>query len=253
MLRVQMVSGSELCALDADVLASSELSDIRSLKRHLVSLCGASRFRQRLFCDRFDLEDDMMLKVPMDLQLVLLPFCSSSDKDIDILVAAASLGDVEIVEKLLQRPQDPDGHNGDFDSPLHLAAENGHAEVVQLLLEAEASVDLLAWQGEPPLCLASRRGHVDIVRLLLEGSAETDGHDAFVTPLWAACEEGRLEVARLLLEAEADPNLPNDSGATPLDQAIQGGHLEIRCLLLEAGAQEAPSSPQEVRRTPPAA
>lgn len=148
MLRVQMVSGSELCALDADVLASSELSDIRSLKRHLVSLCGASRFRQRLFCDRFDLEDDMMLKVPMDLQLVLLPFCSSSDKDIDILVAAASLGDVEIVEKLLQRPQDPDGHNGDFDSPLHLAAENGHAEVVQLLLEAEASVDLLAWQGE---------------------------------------------------------------------------------------------------------
>ena len=42
---------------------------------------------------------------------------------------------------------------------------------------------------------------MDIVRLLLEGSAETDGHDAFVTPLWAACEEGRLEVARLLLEA----------------------------------------------------
>ena len=43
-----------------------------------------------------------------DLQLILLPFADTSESDAENLVTSSRLGDSAAVEKLLQRPQDPD-------------------------------------------------------------------------------------------------------------------------------------------------
>ena len=51
MLRIQAVSGEELVALDLASFLEKQpagMHPVRALKQHLHSICGVSRFRQRL-------------------------------------------------------------------------------------------------------------------------------------------------------------------------------------------------------------
>ena len=102
MLRIQTVSGEGLVSLD---LASfhetlpADVCPVRALKQHLKSICGLSRFRQRLVYlgDGAVLDDDHSLRTG-EIQVVFLNFCPTS----------ARSGLTSEVENLLQRPQDPD-------------------------------------------------------------------------------------------------------------------------------------------------
>ena len=108
--------------------------DVRTVKRRLTSLCGATRFRQRLVQRDAILEDAAAL-VPGDVQLVVLPFADAdSGKAVD-MAQAAEHGDLAAMEKLLQLRQNPnDMRDGPFvRAPLHGAADRGHLEAVKLL------------------------------------------------------------------------------------------------------------------------
>ena len=53
MLRIQTVSGEELVTLDLASFLETQpagMHPVRALKQHLHSICGVSRFRQRLVC-----------------------------------------------------------------------------------------------------------------------------------------------------------------------------------------------------------
>ena len=81
-----------------------------ALKRELQHLWGKPRFQQRLLHEGTSLADDFQLAVPeppLDLQLLLVPLCSLSGEQAMALNSAALRGDVQRVEELLQRPQDP--------------------------------------------------------------------------------------------------------------------------------------------------
>ena len=96
MLRIRLLSGEAL----ADIPL---VSDVRGLKRRLNLLHGMpTRFRQRLLLGGSPLDDSTSLDVEMDLELVLLTYCDSSQPAADQLVTAAANG--SIPEALLAKP-----------------------------------------------------------------------------------------------------------------------------------------------------
>ena len=211
----------------------------RALKCHVQHFCGQSRFKQRLLLlDGHMLSDDFAFKGPADVQLILQHFQDSSEEQIRHLRDAARDNDIQAMEQLLQRPQDPDLEVGGLAPALHVACGRGHTEAARLLLEANADKDrAFVNNGSTPLHYACKGGHVEVVGLLLEASADKDkAHQNGATPLIIASHQGHLDVVRLLLEANADNDKANNNGKTPMFFALQQGHLEVLRLLLEAGA-----------------
>ena len=274
-----MASGEEALAMPIEefaevVGAEGQLVSVLALKRYLRPLCGQSRFKQRLLdSDGQMLSDDAVLAGPMDLQLILCCFEPSSDAQIRQLLEAAKENNFALMERLLQRPQDPDLEceiepsppalhvacfygcieaarflleeaDADKDTadkhgstPIYLAATKGHVKMVQLLLEAKADKDKANGHGATPILKASLAGHSEVVRVLLEANA--DIHRAATngkTPMLAASQKGHLEVVRLLLAAHADIDKATNSGMAPLHMASAEGHLEVIRVLLEANA-----------------
>ena len=229
LLHIWLVSGEKLASLREE-----QLTDVLSLKRHLQTLCGKSRFRQRLLHHGTPLADNVKLcSLITDIQLVLLPFVHLTHEQETSLQEALQDGRVKIVEDMLLLPADPDVSLDPDTSLLFLAAYNGHEEIVLLLLEA----------GSVPyadaLCAACRKGHVEIVSMLLGAGAEKDQVCAKGTPLtWAAAgNSGRqLEIVEMLLEARADLHKMNGALHTPLVSAVAFRDAKLVHFLLAARA-----------------
>ncbi|CAE7676350.1 Ank1 [Symbiodinium sp. CCMP2592] len=215
------------------------IGNVRNLKYRLESLCGMSRFRQRLLKDDEDLEDDVQLE-PGDFQLVLLHFCRASEQQVGLLGRYAKDGEEKRVEEMLMLPQNPDLIGSLGMTPLCLASQAGHGRVVELLLEASADKNK-ACGWATPLRVAAQEGHAEIVRVLLEARAETEGYSEARgdTPLGLAASEGHREVVRLLLEAQADSNRGGPVYARPGHHisssgcgdrpAVVGGRCRPKC------------------------
>ena len=212
--------------------------NVRGLKQQLYGFLGVPRFRQKILYQSFALDDETCFYADLDIEVVVLvmPFCTSSQEQRHRLLDAASGGSVSKVEEMLQCSHDPDMVE-DGDTALVLASHEGHAEVVRLLLEACAGADIADAHGATPLILASDGGFAEIVRSLLgvEASldiADTDGDTALII----ASDFGFIEVVRLLLEARAGVDIANEDGDTALLVASENGHTEVVCSLLEANA-----------------
>ncbi|OLP73222.1 Cortactin-binding protein 2, partial [Symbiodinium microadriaticum] len=206
MLRVRTASGEGLVVLDLasfHEMLPADVGPVRALKQHLNSICGMSRFRQRLvsLSDGAVLDDDHCLRTG-EIQVVFLNFCPASGTQVAALRDAARSGRTSEVETLLHRPQDPDSGPP---TPLFVAAEHGHLQVIRLVLEANADKDKADENGATPLYIAAQNGQLEVVRLLLEANVDKDkAKHSGATPLYIAAEKGQLTVVRLLLEANAD-------------------------------------------------
>ena len=80
---------------------------IRDLKQFLAERIGYSRFRQRLFGVMGELRDDMQVRPPPRVQLVILDFCAPDEAVEEELLRTCGENDVGKLEQLLQKPQDP--------------------------------------------------------------------------------------------------------------------------------------------------
>ncbi|CAE7949334.1 abcG4 [Symbiodinium sp. KB8] len=205
----------------------------------LIVLCGVSRFRQRLLFESQNLEDesqsDFSFTVPVDLQLLVLPFCSTRIEEVEEFVDLVAHGQVEEVEEVLQRPQDPNLKPGTyFQRPIWFAAVSDKVDVLRLLLEAGAEVG----PRDRPLLAAAEVGRVEVVRVLLEAGARHEAEDPDDNEaLCAASEHGHLEVVRLLLGAGFDKHIPNRSGKTPSELAAKRvWHQALKSLLFASRA-----------------
>lgn len=174
------------------------------------------------------------------------------------LLAAASNGQVQIVEYLLARgaPMESTAAESGF-TALHLAAANGHSEVVDLLLEKGADVNATSRRGLP-IRLALLNGKVAIANRLLRYRSQSDEVVMAVLfddvqrlqlaientlkdqdsgkvdhPIHFAAACGRLSLVKYMLDHGVDPELPNYIGERATELAIQNRHFETAKLLLD--------------------
>lgn len=161
----------------------------------------------------------------------------------------------EIVQLLLEAGADPHLDCGCYGTPLVAACTMGNASVVEKLLQsgvnvnARVDLDIESFELNSSEYKDRRHGNalqtacadglyriqspVEIVQLLLEAEADPNmvcGEHG--TPLIAACNSKRLDVVKKLLEYGADPNIVCGRFGTALVAACHGGCLDIVKMLL---------------------
>ena len=183
---------------------SHNAMQIRAVKQQLQEVTGLPRFRQKLLRDHTVLGDDeLVTSEDSPLQLVQMDFHEPSPEQ-PLLKDAVVNGWEEEVERLLCRPEHPDGSTVENtedaseparcmeETPLHVACSHGHANIVRMLLEALADVNRVCKSGTAEEFFA-------------DGNKHPGDLDA-TTPLGAAIMQGELNICRLLLERGAEPN-----------------------------------------------
>ncbi|KAH9084555.1 hypothetical protein Ae201684P_001797 [Aphanomyces euteiches] len=142
------------------------------------------------------------------------------------LLAAASVGDVDIINELQARGA---SFQNCFTNALFSAVRNGHYTTVEILLESAEDVRDI----EFALDIVDCEKHEKIARRLL-GKALALGSD-LQGVLWLACCHGRSKLVLLLLRHGANPNGIHKN-KLPLWLAIVEGNEYLTRLLLDFGA-----------------
>ncbi|OKO99220.1 Ankyrin-1 [Penicillium subrubescens] len=177
------------------------------------------------------------------------------------LHVAATYGNVEVAQLLVDHGAKITFLDGHFKTALHHAAENGHAAIVQMLLRhghllMEQTNHLVP---ETPLHQAAKYGHAEIVRLLLAagckvnvtkfGTGETALHLSLEHFKHQIRHKGKgkkisvkkrdarkAKTAVLLIEHGADVRALPRSNKTPLELAIRVSYVDVVRHLLKKGA-----------------
>jgi serine/threonine-protein phosphatase 6 regulatory ankyrin repeat subunit B len=177
-----------------------------------------------------------------------------------VLSIAASLGDREVVKRILEDKSEEErviitnpekeGKRG----PLHFAANCGSLEVVKLLVENGADISSSANDGFTPLHMAASDGYSDVVEFIVE-EAIKKGHDkSYIlkvsdrsgwTVLHSAAKSGYTEIVRFLINkfskdkeksSRALINAADAKGTTLLHTAAFHGNLGTVEFLIEKKA-----------------
>ena len=170
---------------------------------------------------------------------------SPAERSARLLYHAATHGDEKTVRKLLEEKDKNEadvncapGEGGT--SPLYAVCSMGDLGMVQLLLDAQADPNLPRRQnGETPLYVASEMGRPDVAQLLLEHGADLDGCTAGGTSaLMVACHKGHGSVARLLLDRGAKTGEAKKGRGTALISAATMGHTDCVRMLVDEGNED---------------
>jgi ankyrin repeat protein len=142
---------------------------------------------------------------------------------------AASSGDLDRIEHLINSGQDMNVRDSRDRSLLWLASSNGHAHVVSRLIAEGAEVDAEDRFGVSPLVVAVKRGYRDVVRELLKGGVQVNSRprSKFI-PRQLAVEQADVGLVFLLLAAGADPlrqQVTGDPGTDFVGNAMIRTHL----------------------------
>ena len=132
--------------------------------------------------------------------------------DTEDLLGYALEGELEEVQRLLDKGVDANAADEDGESALMFAASCGCPEVVAALLAAGADPNRQNSYGQTALSSA----------VISDGEADNEE----LRPLY-------IRIVELLLEAEADPSIADSDGKRPIDHAREYYGLEHMVKLLE--------------------
>ncbi len=122
-----------------------------------------------------------------------------SDKDESPLMLAAIKGELDLCRQLIARDADV---NKPGWAPLHYAASSGNAQVVQLLLDHFAYIDAESPNGSTPLMMAAMYGSAEAVKVLLDAGADATAKNALgLTALDFAQKAGHDDAVALIAAA----------------------------------------------------
>ncbi|KAL3440170.1 ankyrin repeat-containing domain protein [Aspergillus insuetus] len=183
--------------------------------------------------------DSVCHRLVLEFGMPLIPRMSPSV----LLLAAAAVGDRDIVKELLQQRDIDVQYTTDLkgnNAPM-LAAKYGHSAVLLIIL-SQVARDIQYWRnqdGQTILHRAICSGNLDTVRAVAEFARPTPRlfnlrDRSGRTPLLLAteCKIERLEVIQLLIPHGANIEVIDISGSSPLHNAARHGHFETMRLLL---------------------
>jgi len=150
-----------------------------------------------------EVDDSVVEKLGVSAEQARLDYDNLPDYQIEQpdrppLHQAASDGDLEAVERLLDEGEDPDKPNKQGATPLRVATMRGQAEIAKLLIARGADANARDSEGRSHLHFASHFGHREVAEALLAAGADAaaEDHDG-ATPLSLTKSP---EIARLLRE-----------------------------------------------------
>jgi ankyrin repeat protein len=147
------------------------------------------------------------------------------------LLRACELGNLEIVESLLDYGADINISDYIGKSPLLVACQHKNLEITKILLNRGAQVNVATCTGTTPLILACEWGNVEVVNMILDRGANVDRFDFLgSTALHFACRSDNVGVLKSLLDHKADLYKEDFLKETPLS-------LIKDCRMLEAIAE----------------
>lgn len=150
------------------------------------------------------------------------------------LLAAARLGNLEIMDLLLKRGANINQLDSRKRDILNIAISQKNPELVRWALANNIDPTMVTsiYQGSA-LIYACHQGRVEIVRMLINAGAPLDRINNIG---WTALLETTIlgdgsinyqQIAKLLVDAGADRSIKDRDGKTPLDHARARGHEEI--------------------------
>lgn len=152
------------------------------------------------------------------------------------LILVAGRGNLELVERLIGKGANVN-ENVDGNTALIAAVQNGHYQIIAALLAAGADPNQRSQLYVNALILAVEKKFVDIVALLLQNRANPNEHSPTHRPaLLTAVAYGNPELVKLLLEYGADVNVTDWKGCTALMLAAKSKKVDVFINLLEKGA-----------------
>jgi ankyrin repeat protein len=163
------------------------------------------------------------------------------------LAAAASMGQEELVRRLLGMGADPNSrYCAQFFRPIHAAVKSGKLSIVKMLLEAGADISSASYGPGYPLengtalHLAAREGNVECIQALIDGGHEVNyvlrGTGEPGTALAVASQNGKDGAVACLIRNGADPSLSSHWYNYPLNLAAEKCDLRSVEAILGAGA-----------------
>lgn len=170
----------------------------------------------------------------------------SADNTSAELLAAASAGILQTVQRLVEGGVDLNAKDQFGNTALIYAAAGGHLEIVRWLINRGAVVKATNQVGVNALLRATMHGHKEVVALLKSYEAEDEPQLTYTTSkgsrapsaLLRAARDGSLDEVRACLARGADVNQKTAEGWTALMLATLKGHTDvIRTLLAHSPTQ----------------
>ncbi|XP_056409535.1 NF-kappa-B inhibitor epsilon [Hyla sarda] len=154
---------------------------------------------------------------------------------------AVYLGQVQVVEALVERDVNLELQDRKGDTALHLACEKEHVDCAKVLLRGPRgpqNLNLQNWKGLSCLHIATLRRHQALISLLLESGADINSQEGTSgkTPLHLAVEMLDRPLLLHLLQYRPKVDAFMYNGCTPLHLAVGRKDAGLARLLCQAGA-----------------
>jgi len=113
-------------------------------------------------------------------------------------------------------------------TPLQVAASTGNTDIIQLLVDNDAAVDQTDIYGSTALHLTVVNGRLDAGRVLMDCRSDVNAYDNDGwTALHLAAEMGHLPLLKLFIRNKAYVECQTKFGRTPLHWACCRGHIQV--------------------------
>lgn len=166
------------------------------------------------------------------------PLAETHEGHTALYIACRENVSVKTIKALLESAEDIANYGStECVTPLHVASILGNIEVMQLLIDYGAMVDVQDFDGDTPLHDAALAKRFEAVAVLLHAGADPEiQNESKFTPFHIACFKGCFKTLQILFPFVYDINQCTVNGDTPLILAIQGSNDDIIHFLLENGA-----------------
>ena len=178
-----------------------------------------------------------LIKLILETNVSLFKFRDKKNKT--AMTYACELGDIESIKAFLDfssgKIKVNTGQGVERMTPLMYAASQGNYELAEFLLERKARVLSKDKFKRTALIMAVRNGHTRLASLLLQHGSEWNHADSsYNTPLHYAAGSGFIECIDLLIKHGAEVNAQNSWKVTPITIAMLNNHLgTVKRLLQE--------------------